>query len=1066
MADEIRQQLGFDASNTFAVLAQLNDAFAKFSQSLTDAAARMDAFNQAGAKVDDGVKKTSAAMREAARLFEQTRTPQEKYAATIEKLNGLLQQGAINQDTHSRAMKQAGEALSGAQKTAELAREGARIFEQTRTPQEKYASTTERLNTLLQQGAINQDTHTRALKTAQEALDATGKKVDGLTISWHTLARVVVTQLIVRAMSMVRDAFKDAYASALEFSKAVGEIRTIDPSRSFGEIAANIRGLSDAFNQPLSRVAEAQYQVISDQFVTAADRANILTAANQLAKVGNDDLVASAQLLTGALNAYGESSDMAGVRAAQFFESVNLGRFRMSELGTALGRVQSIGHELGLSMEELQASLITVTIGGVKSNEAATQLRGAMTALLKPSEGMKKAFHEIGVDSGEAAIATWGFQGTLQQLMEYTGGSATRMAELFQNVRGLAGVLRIAGEGAKAYNEGIDKLHISQENLNKIFKEFTETDAEKLTKELNKVKNFWSAEFGGTLVGDLQKVVSLIGGEGIVSALRAATSQTILLTAEAVTLGGAMAVAAGYAKLMKGQTADTVTGLRAAGILLAGLPIAQAAGQMIGERVAASYNAPYEAERDQLAKTIELRKQGTSAAIRLGEERNKEAVRGLRQYLVDANKIYLEDVENVKTALKVEEEVNKTAFNRIMQSRQRMTHELFSISEAAAKKAAEDIPRAIKDIEQKISDRRFGEEIAGKGLTYQFSAIQDRFERTARLAAELQGGAKSADQEREAAAAWNRAEALRQQAQEIAKQTGDAHELREVDWMIESLDRRRLDALREQAKTQEQLSKEAEDRANQAEAHNLELEQMRQTIEEKLKITTKSAEGAVQFKGREELKRDLDNAAKLIEEFVGKTREYNKEDFIKVFSGDTRAFDSIRREAERALASADLKRIEVAPQVMDDLYSQLQNRLAQMKITAPVLVEIERVTGMEIVKDGLMAVLDAYEKRLNEATARGILGPALAASLMDVNKQFDAMLQKTWQTIPATASKKDLMGADTLLRELSELRRSGDITEEQIGSLLTRLQGIDFTKVFSYAFGLAARLRQGSSPSS
>ena len=75
--------------------------------------------------------------------------------------------------------------------------------------------------------------------------------------------------------------------------------------------------------------------------------------------------------------------------------------------------------------------------------------------------------------SGEAAIATWGFQGTLQQLMEYTGGSATRMAELFQNVRGLAGVLRIAGEGAKAYNEGIDKLHISQENLNKIFKEFT-----------------------------------------------------------------------------------------------------------------------------------------------------------------------------------------------------------------------------------------------------------------------------------------------------------------------------------------------------------------------------------------------------------------------------------------------------------------------------------------------------------------------------------------------------------------------------------------------------------------
>ena len=87
------------------------------------------------------------------------------------------------------------------------------------------------------------------------------------------------------------------------------------------------------------------------------------------------------------------------------------------------------------------------------------------------------------------------------------------MAELFQNVPGLAGVLRMAGEGAKSYNEGIEKLATAQE-LKKKVEEFTETDAEKLTKEINKIKNFWAAEFGGTMVADLQKVVGLLGGGG------------------------------------------------------------------------------------------------------------------------------------------------------------------------------------------------------------------------------------------------------------------------------------------------------------------------------------------------------------------------------------------------------------------------------------------------------------------------------------------------------------------------------------------------------------------------
>jgi tape measure domain-containing protein len=55
----------------------------------------------------------------------------------------------------------------------ELAEEGRRIFEETRTPAEQLASQLSRLNTLLQEGSIDWDTYARATFDAQDAFDQT-----------------------------------------------------------------------------------------------------------------------------------------------------------------------------------------------------------------------------------------------------------------------------------------------------------------------------------------------------------------------------------------------------------------------------------------------------------------------------------------------------------------------------------------------------------------------------------------------------------------------------------------------------------------------------------------------------------------------------------------------------------------------------------------------------------------------------------------------------------------------------------------------------------------------------
>lgn len=68
------------------------------------------------------------------------------------------------------------------EKMAEInrARAAARVIEETRTEAEKYAETIEELNTLLREGAIDQETHRRAVEKAREALEETKESTQAM----------------------------------------------------------------------------------------------------------------------------------------------------------------------------------------------------------------------------------------------------------------------------------------------------------------------------------------------------------------------------------------------------------------------------------------------------------------------------------------------------------------------------------------------------------------------------------------------------------------------------------------------------------------------------------------------------------------------------------------------------------------------------------------------------------------------------------------------------------------------------------------------------------------------
>jgi len=201
-------------------------------------------------------------------------------------------------------------------------------------------------------------------KTGKEGAES-GKKI---TLSWETLKRVFVTQIFVRALSQLRDGFKAAVGEAIEFERRIAEITTID-TRTFGEAAKEVRALSDAFNRPLGEVGEGLYQTVSNQVKGLNTQLILQSQALKFSTITGTESAASIGLITGSINATGRSFNEAGIVAARFFKTIELGKVRGEELASSFGRVSRLGEQAGVTMEELQASIATITISGVKAAE-------------------------------------------------------------------------------------------------------------------------------------------------------------------------------------------------------------------------------------------------------------------------------------------------------------------------------------------------------------------------------------------------------------------------------------------------------------------------------------------------------------------------------------------------------------------------------------------------------------------------------------------------------------------------------------------------------------------------
>lgn len=97
------------------------------------------------------------------------------FASPADQLKGILFQDEVPDKPTSKRSGGGGGISEAQKKENDLLREAKRVFDQTRTAAEKYAIEQTKLNDLLASGAIDQDTYSRAIKDLKEKFNEAGK---------------------------------------------------------------------------------------------------------------------------------------------------------------------------------------------------------------------------------------------------------------------------------------------------------------------------------------------------------------------------------------------------------------------------------------------------------------------------------------------------------------------------------------------------------------------------------------------------------------------------------------------------------------------------------------------------------------------------------------------------------------------------------------------------------------------------------------------------------------------------------------------------------------------------
>ncbi len=405
----------------------------------------------------------------------------------------------------------------------------------------------------------------KSTKDTGGAVDDTAKKTKKaakqMMLSWQSMARIFAIQTIHQAISKITSALSDSIKEAMDLEIALAEIQTIAPTlrADFEGVADAVRRLSDEFGIQRDVVAEGVYQTLSNQVAQGTESFEFFRDAADLSIGAVMSADAAVNLLSSTINSFGYAANQAATISGKLFKTIELGRLRGEEFANTIGRVYVLAGQMGISLDEANAALATLTISGLKYNEAATLTTNIMLKLIRPTDALKKLMDEMGIASAEAGIQAYGFQGFLQKLRDEAGDTAEALGLVFGRVRAIRGVMGLTNEATEKYVKTLEALKkAGAEDILEAKELIFKTNAKQVELELTALKNVIVFDFGRDALEVVNKVFKTFGGA--VNIVKGLTVAVGILTVGAIALAAVffpwVAIFAGMATVIGVLTAQ------------------------------------------------------------------------------------------------------------------------------------------------------------------------------------------------------------------------------------------------------------------------------------------------------------------------------------------------------------------------------------------------------------------------------------------------------------------------------------------------------------------------------
>ena len=412
----------------------------------------------------------------------------------------------------------------------------------------------------------------KGLRRAERNLKAAGKKMTDVGKKMTTGLTLPLLAAGTAALKMSSD-----------FETSMTKINTL-VGVSADQVEAwrdDILALGPAVGKGPKELADAMF-FITSAGLRGEKALNTLEIAAKASAVGLGETEVVADALTSAMNAYADSGLTASDATEVLLETVKFGKLEADQLAASIGNVIPIASSLGVAFDEVGAFMASFSLGGATAGQAATALKGAFNAIIRPSQQAAKALEGTAFEGDRLkdSLDERGLIGTLVALRAHYGDNITGLRELFQETETFNAVLAVTKSGGAETTAILEKMRAETGALAEGFAKVTETTGFKFNQLMAQIK-VALVQLGDQLAPTIRKavdaIIPMVKGVGdlvsgftdlspglqfaiiAMTGIAIAAGPVLLVAGQMVIAFGALTGVAGSASIAIGSTAVSAT---------------------------------------------------------------------------------------------------------------------------------------------------------------------------------------------------------------------------------------------------------------------------------------------------------------------------------------------------------------------------------------------------------------------------------------------------------------------------------------------------------------------------